>query len=75
MRRQQVMAGAFVGAGNQGESGRNFVVSKNDAAEKFGNIGSGESGKKKGRSADELAEAKVINFLIFICFSAIIYQL
>ena len=61
MRRQQVMAGAFVGAGGQSESGRNFVVSKHEAAEKFGNIGSGEGGgggKKKGQSADEIAEAK-----------------
>lgn len=56
------MAGAFVGAGGQSESGRNFVISKNDAAEKFGNIGSGEGGKKKGQSADELAEAKVFIF-------------
>lgn len=63
------MAGAFVGGRVPTPTGRNFILSKNESAQKFGNIGSSEK-NKKGRSAEEIAEAKVF-FYFFLFFSCI----
>ncbi|KAI1720100.1 troponin domain-containing protein [Ditylenchus destructor] len=60
-KRQQVMAGAFVGqAGGAPAGGRNFAVSKSgkSVADGEGDASGGSAASRKGRSAEEVAEAK-----------------
>jgi len=56
-KRQNMMAGAFVAGGSGGGGGRNFTVDKKEGGGPPGVVSEG-SGRKKGRSAEEIAEAK-----------------
>ncbi|KAI1727710.1 troponin T [Ditylenchus destructor] len=60
LKRQQVMAGAFVGqSGGAPPGGRNFAVSKSGKSVAAGEgDATGGSASRKGRSAEEVAEAK-----------------
>jgi troponin T len=56
-RRQEMMAGSFVG-GLAAAGGPNYTVTKKSGEEIPGVVSEGSSSRRKGRSAEEIAEAK-----------------